>query len=139
MHLSAERSGIRLRRDDADRAAHRFRAVESALRAAQHLDARHIDNVRIERLEHRRIVDVEAGGIRTLDPAQRDAAGRERAIGGADGERQIRNGVPIIEKLLHPFRLQLLRRQCGDAETDVLQGFGTLGRGDDDLLKRIAP
>ena len=69
VHLSAEFSGIRLRSDDADRAAHRFRAVESALRPAQHLDARYIDDVRIERLEHRCIVDVEAGGIRTLDPA----------------------------------------------------------------------
>ena len=77
MHLSAERGGGRLRGNDADRAAHRLRTVEGALRAAQHLDARHVNDVRIERLEHRYIVDVEAGGIRTLDPAQRDAAGRE--------------------------------------------------------------
>ena len=77
MHLSAERGGGGLRRNDAHRAAHRFRAVEGALRAAQHFDARHVDDVRIESLEHRYIVDVEAGSIRTLDPAQRDAAGRE--------------------------------------------------------------
>ena len=67
VHLPIEGLEGRLLGDEAHRAAHRLRAIESALGTAQHLDTRNVDDVRVERLEHRRIVDVEAGGVRALD------------------------------------------------------------------------
>ena len=67
VHLAIEGLEARLPGDEAHRAAHRLRAIESALGTAQHLDARNVDDVRVESLEHRGIVDVEAGGVRALD------------------------------------------------------------------------
>ena len=67
VHLAIEGLEARLLGDEAHRAAHRLRAIESALGTPQHFDARNVDDVRVERLEHRGIVDVEAGGVRALD------------------------------------------------------------------------
>ena len=86
VHLAAEGLRIRLRGDDTHRAAHRLSPIQGPLRAAQDLDARHIDDVRIKGLKHRCIVNVKAGGIRTLNAANCDAAGRERAVCCTDSE-----------------------------------------------------
>ena len=77
VRLPVERRSRGLFGDDAHRSAHRFRSVQRALRPTQHLNARDIDDVRVERLHHRYIVDVETRGVGALHAAECDAAGGE--------------------------------------------------------------
>src|SRR5262249_38236171 len=121
--------------NDAHRAGHGLRAIECPLWTAQHLDALDIDDVRIESLEHRRVIDVEAGGVRALDAANRDAAAREGAIRSTRCEGEIRDGIAVIPELRDSLRFELLRPEHGHAEANILHVLRALPRRDDDFLE----
>src|SRR5260370_32293349 len=92
--------------DQANRAAHGASTVQSSLRPAQHLDALDVDDSRIDRIRHRRLVDVESGR-----PVARDAANgygpcRAATVAGV-GERQIGHLPAVVEEAIDCFLFQI--------------------------------
>jgi len=63
MDLGAEVLEVGFLRDDANRAAHRARSIQGALRTPQHLDVVDVEHARVQRVRQRRVVDVETGDV----------------------------------------------------------------------------
>ena len=62
----------------------------------------------------------------------------EDAVGCADAERQIRDGGAVVEELLDALGLQLAADSAVMLKRHVLDGFGALGRGDQDFVEPLA-
>ena len=92
--------------DHADRAAHGRGAEQRALGAAEHLDAFHVENARIQRQRHGCVVDVKTRGVGTSDAANGHLPRRGDAKSVAGPKRQIGNGMGVIGKPGGPDLLQ---------------------------------
>ena len=115
----AERTDIRQYAHILEQAAHRARAVQRALRAAQDLDPRHVEQPDIERQLRARcerrarairdFVDVDAHGRRDV-VARRDATQVDlRRTDAAGREGQARHGAREVAELRGPERFEIAR------------------------------
>ncbi len=80
MNRGGEVVGIRLVGEQADRAAHRARAVQGALRPAQHFNVVDVDDPGIQRIRQRRLIEIEPGGVVTAHTTNRNRAGIRRPV-----------------------------------------------------------
>jgi hypothetical protein len=140
-----EHAELRLVADDLDRAAHRSRSIQRALRPAQHLDAIDIIEVRIDHdlaglrqrgRRQRHFVEIEAD--RGRGAARRGKAARLelRETGSRRTHREARNVVRDLGDARDAGGHQLIAAQRGHADWRVLDGGFVLLRRDDDFLDR---
>ena len=126
---------------DDDRAAGRIPAEERALRAFQHLNAAHVEQVEVGqvgvRLKEAVHVDTDVGaatggGDGRADTANGRLHGRPLAI-----EAQARRQLGRIRELLDVGRRQLISAKAGDADRHVARKLLAALRGNDDLVRRV--
>ena len=135
---------VRLVGHELDRAAHGTRTVERALRAAQYLDARQIEQIGVDAgvrpvatgRQDRRLVDIEARGRRVA--ARGGDAPDGIAAAPGSGRVQGHPGYPRGQgrEVLDPRFRQRFRAVGDHRERHVLQVLAALLRGDDDVLER---
>ena len=141
----------RIRRvvDDLDGARDRARAVQRALRSAQHLDPLRIGEVQVD--EQRNLIDVgrhqrhalpgqvrRSARIVGVESANHDVAvaavGARPEVGNADARQQARD----VGEVRDPGRSQLRTRDRRDVVGHVQHVLFAAAGGDDDFLERVA-
>ena len=140
-----EAVGVRLVGDEPQGARQRTGAIKRALRAREGLDALHVIDVQVNRAgdgRQRNFVDIEgagrlrAGMAAVALAARGDAAEIDLRLArpgeGLIADRGQQAGV--IVKAGNMVVVQLLGRKRLDADRHILQGFGPLLGGDDDLV-----
>ena len=84
----------------------------------------------------------EVGGHRKPGAALRHEAANvdfSRAAGPLILHVHVRDGVHEVAVVREPAHLDIVGGQCGDRDGDVLEAFGSLGSGDDDLFEADGP
>src|SRR5215472_2089035 len=128
-------------------------AEQRALRTAEYLDTLDVKQLREHVVGaeadvttlHRCIVNVDGGGRCAgsgVDAANVDVGVLVVVVGriantGA-GERQVRSEACQVIDILESFRVDLLLREGGDTDRNVLQPLLAAGRRDEDLLQAAA-
>ncbi len=135
--------------DELDGAAHRTRAIQRALGAAQHFDTIDVEELRLRTAHavqiargHRDVIQVHADSGRAggrTDAANFDIAQPCPGTAGA-GERHIRHGARHIREVVDMRGLQLLAADHRDAQRYLARVFLALLRRDEhrfNLLGRL--
>ncbi len=139
-----ERIQVGLFRDESNRAAHRARAVQRALRTAQHLDTLQIEQLRL----HRAVVQAVADGHRDFVDVDADRRRSRRRTDAADLDvieprtrtRLEPNAWHCARDVVVVGNVMLRQLRSADrryAERNVLDVFGALLCGDYDFLQLI--
>lgn len=136
-------AGVRFVGNDADRACLGTRAVERTLRPGEGLDALDVIHVQIDRTENRRDglfiqirTDARQRGRMVRIVAGRDAAHEHPVVPRAQHlHRGAGQQFHIVVEALNMLLLEFFGSEHGDADRYILQIFGMLLGGYDDLLQ----
>jgi hypothetical protein len=123
---------------EGDRADAGVAAEERALRAAQHLDAFHVEHGADDRAHARNVGAVEEDGDAWLDrrvARRADAANGEAHVGRLRTlcDAEVRSDLRQAFDVDHIVPLERVARKSGNGDRNVLNVLGALLRGNDDL------